>query len=208
VITSIFHNYTLAFSPETEPSSPIVFPLYNSVFNHLESLRKWLEKKQEVERVKNEVKKAACNEGLRIYSPPYAAGENTRKSGFSQRHQDPHSSVGQQRPLIILKITERILSLLKFDKTFILCSHPPKCVLFQRDVIKHPPFPDIRRDCLPIFPKLFSVTIGGMSVRRHQVTISPAFAPTEYKVLGCTYRKAVLDLSRQSQARLVFPRAS
>jgi hypothetical protein len=47
VITSVFHNYTLAFSHETEPSLPIVFPIYNSVFNHLESLRKRLEKKQE-----------------------------------------------------------------------------------------------------------------------------------------------------------------
>jgi hypothetical protein len=98
-------------------------------------------------------------------------------------------------------MTGVVAQFLRFDKTFVLCSHPPKCVLFQRDVIKHPPFPNIRRDCLPIFPKLFSVTIGGMSVRRHQVPVSPAFALTEYKVLGWTYQKAVLDLSRQSQAR-------
>src|SRR5436190_10690058 len=98
-------------------------------------------------------------------------------------------------------MTSVVAQFLRFDKTFVLCSHPPKCVLFQRDEIKHAPFPDINRNCLPIFAKPFSVMIGDMSVRRHQVPVSPAFALTEYKVLGWTYRKAVLELSRQSQAR-------
>ena len=94
-----------------------------------------------------------------------------------------------------------VAQFLRFDQIFILCSHPPKCVLFQPDVIKHPPFPNIHRDCLPIFAEVFSVTIGNMSIRRHQAPVSPAFSLTEYKVLGWTYRKAVLDLSQRSQAR-------
>lgn len=41
-----------------------------------------------------------------------------------------------------------------------------------------------------------------MWIRRHQVPIAPAFALTEYKVQGSTYRSAVLDLSRQSYVTL------
>lgn len=39
-----------------------------------------------------------------------------------------------------------------------------------------------------------------MWIQRHQVPVSPAFALTEYKVQGLTFRTAVLDLSRKSYA--------
>ncbi|KAN0080911.1 hypothetical protein V8E54_004115 [Elaphomyces granulatus] len=42
--------------------------------------------------------------------------------------------------------------------------------------------------------------MGNMWIRRHQVPMAPAFALTEYKVQGSTYRSAVLDLSRNSYA--------
>jgi hypothetical protein len=89
---------------------------------------------------------------------------------------------------------------LRFDRTFVLCSHPPICVLFQRDVIEHEPFPDMKRDCIPVFATTFSVKIRDMCIRRHQVPISPAFALTDYKVQSSTYQNAVLDLHRVSKA--------
>ena len=88
----------------------------------------------------------------------------------------------------------------RFDQNFILCSHPPICVLFQRDEIRHQPFLGISRDCIPVFSGSFTVDVGNMRVTRHQVPIGPAFALTEYKVQGSTYDYAVLDLSRKSRA--------
>ena len=75
--------------------------------------------------------------------------------------------------------------------------------MFQREAIKHLPFPDINRDCIPVFATSSSIKMGDMWVARHQVPMSPAFALTEYKVQGSQYRNAVLDLSRQSKARTV-----
>ena len=40
-----------------------------------------------------------------------------------------------------------------------------------------------------------------MWVQRHQVPMAPAFAVTEYKAQGSTYRYAMLDLSRKDNAR-------
>ena len=74
------------------------------------------------------------------------------------------------------------------------------CVLFQRDVIKHQAFEAVDRDCIPVFASTFPVKVGNMWIRRLQVPMSPAFALTEYKVQGSTYRAAVLDLSRQTYA--------
>lgn len=46
----------------------------------------------------------------------------------------------------------------------------------------------------------FQAKVGDMWITREQVPISPAFALTEYKVQGGTYRIAVLDLSDQSKS--------
>jgi hypothetical protein len=75
------------------------------------------------------------------------------------------------------------------------------CVLFQRDVVRHQAFEAVDRDCIPVFASTFPVKVGNMWIRRHQVPMSPAFALTEYKVQGSTYRTAVLDLSRLTYAR-------
>jgi hypothetical protein len=53
---------------------------------------------------------------------------------------------------------------------------------------------------MPVFASSLSIKVGNMWVRRHQVPMAPAFALTEYKVLGSTYSDAVLDLRRQSRA--------
>jgi hypothetical protein len=62
-------------------------------------------------------------------------------------------------------------------------------------VIKHLPFPDISRDCVPIFATNFDVRVGDMVVKMYQVPASLAFALTEFKVQGWTYTRAVLDQS-------------
>jgi hypothetical protein len=67
-------------------------------------------------------------------------------------------------------------------------------------VIKHQAFEAVDRDCIPVFASTFPVKVGNMWIRRFQVPMSPAFALTEYKVQGSTYRAAVLDLSRQTYA--------
>ena len=79
-----------------------------------------------------------------------------------------------------------------------LCSHPPVCVRSRRDTVNHQAFEGIDEDCIPVFASTFSVRVDNMWIRRHQVPMSPAFALTEYKVQGSTYRYAVLDLARQT----------
>jgi hypothetical protein len=74
------------------------------------------------------------------------------------------------------------------------------CLLFKRDIIRHQAFEGIDRDCIPVFASTFPVKVGNMWIQRHQVPVSPAFALTEYKVQGLTFRTAVLDLSRKSYA--------
>ena len=71
--------------------------------------------------------------------------------------------------------------------------------LFQREAVKHQPFEDINRDCIPVFATSFPTKAGNMWVKRLQVPVSPAFALTEYKVQGSTYQNVVLDLHRPSK---------
>lgn len=75
------------------------------------------------------------------------------------------------------------------------------CVLFQREEVAHQPFPSLERDCVPVFASTFAVKVQNMWVQRHQVPMAPAFALTEYKAQGSTYRYAMLDLSRKDYAR-------
>jgi ATP-dependent exoDNAse (exonuclease V) alpha subunit len=50
----------------------------------------------------------------------------------------------------------------------------------------------------PIFCSSGPIKIGNMSVTRHQVPVTPAWAITDYKVQGSTYDAVTLDLHRQS----------
>ena len=58
-------------------------------------------------------------------------------------------------------------------------------------------FPDMGSTAIPIFCSPGSVKIGNMSVTRHQVPVTPAWAITDYKVQGSTYDAITLDLHRQ-----------
>ena len=79
-----------------------------------------------------------------------------------------------------------------------LCTLPPKCILFEQVSTTNAIFPGIGSTATPIFCSSGSVKIGNMSVTRHQVPVTPAWAITDYKVQGSTYEAVTLDLHRQS----------
>lgn len=49
---------------------------------------------------------------------------------------------------------------------------------------------------IPIFCSSTSIKIQNMSVIRHQVPVTPAWAITDYKVQGSTYDTIIVDLHR------------
>src|SRR5947209_14599507 len=49
---------------------------------------------------------------------------------------------------------------------------------------------------IPIFCLSGSVKIGNLSITRHQVPVTPAWAITDYKVQGSTCKAVTLDLHR------------
>jgi hypothetical protein len=59
-------------------------------------------------------------------------------------------------------------------------------------------FPGMGSAALPVFRLPLRAKIGDMSVTRHQVPITPAWAITEYKAQGSTYDSIVVDLHRQN----------
>ena len=54
---------------------------------------------------------------------------------------------------------------------------------------------------MPIFPIERSITVKGLSVRRKQIPICPAFCLTDYKVQGSTLSAAILDLKSDAARR-------
>jgi hypothetical protein len=54
---------------------------------------------------------------------------------------------------------------------------------------------------MPIFPIERSISVKGLSVRRKQVPICPAFRLTDYKVQGSTLSSAILDLKNDPSRR-------
>jgi len=71
-------------------------------------------------------------------------------------------------------------------------------MLFQQDSTTNPVFPEMGSTAIPIFCSSGTVKIGNMSVTRHQVPVTPAWAITDYKVQGATYEAVTLDLHRQN----------
>ena len=79
-----------------------------------------------------------------------------------------------------------------------LCTLPPKCFLFEPDSTTNAIFPEMGSTATPIFCTSGSVKRGNMSVTRHQVPVTLAWAITDYKVQGSTYDAVTLDLHRQN----------
>ncbi|KIM92649.1 hypothetical protein OIDMADRAFT_36427 [Oidiodendron maius Zn] len=91
--------------------------------------------------------------------------------------------------------------LFEMDDLYFLCTKPPACVLFQRDNSAQTKLEDIDAKIIPVFPLERSITIKGLSVRRRQVPMCPAFRLANYKVQGSTLTTAVLDLKHDPTAR-------
>jgi hypothetical protein len=79
----------------------------------------------------------------------------------------------------------------------VLCSLPPKCILFEQFSPKKAIFPGMGSTAIPIFCSSTSVKVENMSVVRHQVPVTPAWAITDYKVQGSTYDAITVDLHRR-----------
>jgi hypothetical protein len=79
---------------------------------------------------------------------------------------------------------------------WVLCTRPPKCILFRPHSATDTTFPDMDSNTIPVFPSQTSVKIGKMSVPRLQVPVTPAWALTDYKVQGSTCDAVTLDLHR------------
>src|SRR6266850_959934 len=82
------------------------------------------------------------------------------------------------------------------DDLYVLCSLQPKCILFEQLSPKQAVFPGMGSTAIPIFCSSTSVKIENMSVVRHQVPVTPAWAITDYKVQGATYDNITVDLHR------------
>lgn len=82
----------------------------------------------------------------------------------------------------------------EIDELYILCTKPPASVLFKQDRSDVSGFDSLEPAIVPIFPLERSIPLKGLSVRRKQVPICPAFCLTDYKVQGATLGSAILDL--------------
>jgi hypothetical protein len=80
------------------------------------------------------------------------------------------------------------------DSLYVLCTLPPKCILFEQASPTTAFFPEMGSTATPIFCSSGSVKIRNMSVTRHQVPVTPAWAITEYKAQGSTYDRVIVDL--------------
>jgi len=80
------------------------------------------------------------------------------------------------------------------DDMHIMCTKPPRCILFQQSRNRGTHFNSLEDGTIPIFPTERSITIKSYSIRRKQVPLCTAFAVTDYKSQGQTFSDAILDL--------------
>lgn len=81
------------------------------------------------------------------------------------------------------------------------CTRPPASVLFKPDKPLATTFDQLPPSVMPIFPIERSISVKGLSVRRKQIPICPAFCLTDYKVQGSTLSAAILDLKNDLARR-------
>ncbi|KAN0085149.1 hypothetical protein V8E54_001616 [Elaphomyces granulatus] len=82
------------------------------------------------------------------------------------------------------------------DDLYVLCTLPPKCIMFKPQSTSNVIFPETGSNAISIFSSSTSLKIDNMSVRRLQVPITPAWAVTDYKVQGSTCEAITLDIRR------------
>jgi hypothetical protein len=84
-----------------------------------------------------------------------------------------------------------------FRDLSMLCTLPPKCILFEPNSTNSMIFPGMGSTAMPVFCSSSPVKTGNMSVTRHQVPITPAWAITEHKAQGSTFDTVIVDLHWQ-----------
>src|SRR5712664_2134646 len=84
------------------------------------------------------------------------------------------------------------------DDVYVLCTLPPKCILFEPDSTNSTVFPGMGSTAMPVFCSSSQLKTGNMSVTRHQVPITPAWAITEHKAQGSTFDIVIVDLHWQN----------
>jgi hypothetical protein len=87
------------------------------------------------------------------------------------------------------------------DEVHVLCTKPPRCIMFRQLKTRKTGFKDLDDDLIPVFPIIRSINVKSCSIRRKQVPMCPAFSLTDYKVQGQTLSNAVLDLKQNSALR-------
>ncbi|KAN0068442.1 hypothetical protein V8E54_013638 [Elaphomyces granulatus] len=82
----------------------------------------------------------------------------------------------------------------------VMCTKPPRCVLFRPLRSRASNFEGLEDGIVPIFPIERSITIKNNSIRRKQVPMCAAFCVTDYKAQGQTFSEGVVDLKHDSKA--------
>ena len=85
------------------------------------------------------------------------------------------------------------------DSNVLVVTKPPLCVFMEVGKANHEPFEGLEQSMVPIFPVSFRVDLQNVSgkkrsCKREQVSCSPAFAMTDYRVQGQTYDNIIVDL--------------
>jgi hypothetical protein len=94
-----------------------------------------------------------------------------------------------------------IAEIFDLNDRYVLSSLPPACVLVEYDQPTGFNFPGLTPNVHPFFPRKHSgeikdlFTKRGVSVRRCQVPLTPAFAITDYKAQGHTMEELEVDLN-------------
>jgi hypothetical protein len=87
-----------------------------------------------------------------------------------------------------------IAKFFKIDDVHIMCTKPPRCVLFRQSRDRGAHFTSLEDGIIPVFPIERSITIKNHSIRRRQVPMCAAFGITDYKSQAQTFTEALLDL--------------
>jgi len=83
----------------------------------------------------------------------------------------------------------------------VMCTKPPRCVLFRPLRPRASSFEALEDGIVPIFPIERSITIKNNSIRRKQVPMCSAFCVTDHKAQGQTFSEGVVDLKHDSKAK-------
>ncbi len=85
----------------------------------------------------------------------------------------------------------------------LLSSRPPIYILLYIESALMVPFPNLPRKVYLIFPVKSSVTAKKATFKKKQISITPGFAYTKYKVQVATFKSATLDLQQNTVKRTI-----